>query len=191
MVFISQASYLIDQIIKRGRCALCILSVICNFFFLYIFFFHFWRPFMILQYLPQLLKPERPIWDRFAVLFSVGIAWLYAQLLTSSGVYNNKPAKTEISCRTDRTALFTAAPWWDFSNNLIKCEAFFFFFFISKPENSLFLIWISADDATHMVVIWDRTLWCCLLLLILSHIYSMPLFKALQGVNSPSYLGSP
>jgi hypothetical protein len=108
MVFISQASYLIDQIIKRGRCALCILSVICNFFF---FFFQFWRPFMILQYLPQLLKPERPIWDRFAVLFSVGIAWLYAQLLTSSGVYNNKPAKTEISCRTDRTGLFTAAPW--------------------------------------------------------------------------------
>ncbi|GLT71170.1 hypothetical protein SLA2020_432070 [Shorea laevis] len=65
----------------------------------------------ISQYLPQLLKPERPIWDRFAVLFSVGIAWLYAQLLTSSGVYSNKPAKTEISCRTDRTGLFTAAPW--------------------------------------------------------------------------------
>jgi hypothetical protein len=35
MVFISQASYLIDQIIKRGRCALCILSVICNFFFFF------------------------------------------------------------------------------------------------------------------------------------------------------------
>lgn len=88
MVFISQASYLIDQIIKRGRCALCILSEICNFFLIFFFFtfFHFWRAFMILQYLPQLLKPERPIWDRFAVLFSVGIAWLYAQLLTSSGV---------------------------------------------------------------------------------------------------------
>ncbi|XP_059462035.1 putative nucleobase-ascorbate transporter 10 [Corylus avellana] len=65
----------------------------------------------ISQYLPQLLKPEKPIWDRFAVLFSVGIAWLYAQLLTSSGVYSNKPATTEISCRTDRTGLFTAAPW--------------------------------------------------------------------------------
>nr|POE68131.1 putative nucleobase-ascorbate transporter 10 [Quercus suber] len=65
----------------------------------------------ISQYLPQFLKSKRPIWDRFAVLFTVAIAWLYAQLLTSSGVYNNKPAKTQISCRTDRAGLFTAAPW--------------------------------------------------------------------------------
>ncbi|KAM3688485.1 hypothetical protein ACB098_10G156900 [Castanea mollissima] len=63
------------------------------------------------QYLPQILIPKRPIWDRFAVLFSVSIVWIYAQLLTSSGVYNNRPAKTQISCRTDRAGLFTAAPW--------------------------------------------------------------------------------
>ncbi|KAB1226780.1 putative nucleobase-ascorbate transporter 10 [Morella rubra] len=63
------------------------------------------------MYLPQILKSERPKWDRYAVLFSVAIAWLYAQLLTSSGVYSNKPAKTQISCRTDRAGLFTAAPW--------------------------------------------------------------------------------
>ncbi|GMY17382.1 putative nucleobase-ascorbate transporter 10 isoform X1 [Fagus crenata] len=63
------------------------------------------------KYLPQIWKPQRPIWDRFAVLFSVAIAWLYAQLLTSSGVYNNRPEKTQLSCRTDRVGLFTAAPW--------------------------------------------------------------------------------
>ena len=94
--------------------------------FLLLFNFHVCCWFMLLQYLPQFLKSNRPIWDRFAVLFTVAIAWLYAQLLTSSGVYNNKPAKTQISCRTDRSGLFTAAPWWDFTNNVIYVFSFFF-----------------------------------------------------------------
>lgn len=97
-----------------------------DWWFSFLFIFHFWCRFMHLQYLPQILIPKRPIWDRFAVLFSVSIVWMYAQLLTSSGVYNNKPAKTQISCRTDRSGLFTAAPWWDFTNNVKYVFSFFF-----------------------------------------------------------------
>ncbi|TXG52545.1 hypothetical protein EZV62_021714 [Acer yangbiense] len=62
-------------------------------------------------YLHRYMQTKRPIYDRFAVLFSVAIAWLFAQILTSSTVYNKKPEKTQISCRTDQTGLLTAAPW--------------------------------------------------------------------------------
>ncbi|KAI9200329.1 hypothetical protein LWI28_006106 [Acer negundo] len=65
----------------------------------------------ISQYLHRFMQTKRPLYDRFAVLFSVAIAWLFAQILTSSTVYNKKPEKTQISCRTDQTGLLTAAPW--------------------------------------------------------------------------------
>lgn len=66
-------------------------------------------------------------WMWFLLLFNVHFCcWLYAQLLTSSGVYNNKPAKTQISCHTDRAGLFTAAPWWDFTNNVIYVFSYCF-----------------------------------------------------------------
>ena len=107
-----------------GKCAyMCVCVYHMKFgdwWFSFLFIFHFWCRFMHLQYLPQILIPKRPIWDRFAVLFSVSIVWMYAQLLTSSGVYNNRPAKTQISCRTDRAGLFTAAPWWDFQTSSYK-----------------------------------------------------------------------
>ncbi|KAL2346486.1 hypothetical protein Fmac_000486 [Flemingia macrophylla] len=65
----------------------------------------------ISQYLNPIMSPERPIYDRFAVLFSTAIAWLFAQILTSTGVYNHKSESTQNSCRTDRAGLITASPW--------------------------------------------------------------------------------
>ncbi|KAF5733377.1 putative nucleobase-ascorbate transporter 10 [Tripterygium wilfordii] len=66
----------------------------------------------IAQYLPNYLKSKRPFCDRFALLFSVGLVWFFAQLLTASGVYNHRRLVTQISCRTDRSGLVTSAPWF-------------------------------------------------------------------------------
>ncbi|KAL5559188.1 hypothetical protein UlMin_035399 [Ulmus minor] len=64
----------------------------------------------ISQYLP-LIQTKIKRCDRFSVLPSVFLVWLYAQILTSSGAYNNKSINTQISCRTDRAGLVSAAPW--------------------------------------------------------------------------------
>ncbi|KAL4332421.1 hypothetical protein GQ457_07G042960 [Hibiscus cannabinus] len=65
----------------------------------------------ISQYLPRYIESKRLIFDRFSILFSVAIAWLFAQLLTSTTVYKYKPENTQISCRTDRAGLISTAPW--------------------------------------------------------------------------------
>ncbi|KAF4355467.1 hypothetical protein F8388_015221 [Cannabis sativa] len=54
---------------------------------------------------------ERPVFDRFAVIFSVAIVWVYAHLLTVGGAYKNAGPKTQITCRTDRSGIIGAAPW--------------------------------------------------------------------------------
>ncbi|XP_015061853.1 nucleobase-ascorbate transporter 6-like [Solanum pennellii] len=63
------------------------------------------------QYLAHLIRPGKHIFDRFAVLFTVAIVWIYAYILTVAGAYNGKPQRTQISCRTDRAGLIGAAPW--------------------------------------------------------------------------------
>ncbi|XP_057423909.1 putative nucleobase-ascorbate transporter 10 [Lotus japonicus] len=65
----------------------------------------------ISQYLKRYITTKKPIHDRFAVLFTVAIAWLFAQFLTSCKVYNHRPESTQTSCRTDRAGLISAAPW--------------------------------------------------------------------------------
>ncbi|XP_050123904.1 putative nucleobase-ascorbate transporter 10 [Malus sylvestris] len=65
----------------------------------------------ISQFLSRFIHTKKQICHRFSVLFSVAIVWLFAQILTSSGVYNNTPTSTQISCRTDRSGLIGAAPW--------------------------------------------------------------------------------
>lgn len=71
--------------------------------------FSFWI--MFLQYLPHKIKSQRAICDRFALLFSVAIVWMYSQILTLSGIYNDKPTNIQISCRTDHSGLLSATPW--------------------------------------------------------------------------------
>ncbi|ESW10103.1 hypothetical protein PHAVU_009G181000 [Phaseolus vulgaris] len=63
------------------------------------------------QYVPHVLHSGKNIFDRFAVIFTVVIVWIYAHLLTVGGAYNDAPPKTQISCRTDRAGLIDAAPW--------------------------------------------------------------------------------
>ncbi|XP_062098225.1 putative nucleobase-ascorbate transporter 10 isoform X2 [Humulus lupulus] len=65
----------------------------------------------ISQYLPRYILSKTQKCDRFSLLFSVLIGWLYALVLTSSGLYNNKPIHTQVSCRTDRAGLIQRAPW--------------------------------------------------------------------------------
>lgn len=65
----------------------------------------------LLQYLPHLIKPGKNIFDRFAVLITVSIVWIYAHILTVGGAYNGASVNTQNSCRTDRSGLLDAAPW--------------------------------------------------------------------------------
>ncbi|XP_010254659.1 PREDICTED: nucleobase-ascorbate transporter 6-like [Nelumbo nucifera] len=62
------------------------------------------------QYIPHVIR-TRHVFDRFAVIFSVIIVWVYAHLLTVGGAYKNAPPKTQSSCRTDRSGLVESAPW--------------------------------------------------------------------------------
>ncbi|KAI3788563.1 hypothetical protein L2E82_01333 [Cichorium intybus] len=64
----------------------------------------------ISQYLPPYLTSKKPICDRFAVLFSVSIAWTCAGILTLSGAYA-KSRDTLNTCRTDHSGLMRGAPW--------------------------------------------------------------------------------
>ncbi|XP_038681469.1 nucleobase-ascorbate transporter 4 isoform X2 [Tripterygium wilfordii] len=66
---------------------------------------------LLSQYVPFLMKSKVSIFDRFAVLFAVAIVWAYAEILTAAGAYDNRPAKTQISCRTDRSGLISGASW--------------------------------------------------------------------------------
>ncbi|CAH9087581.1 unnamed protein product [Cuscuta epithymum] len=63
------------------------------------------------QYIPHLMKGDRHVFDRFAVLFSVAIVWIYAHLLTVGGAYKHAPPKTQLSCRTDRAGIISGSAW--------------------------------------------------------------------------------
>lgn len=66
---------------------------------------------LAMQYVPHVLHSGKNIFDRFAVLFTVVIVWIYAHLLTVGRAYNGAAPKTQSSCRTDRAGLIDAAPW--------------------------------------------------------------------------------
>lgn len=63
------------------------------------------------QYIPHLLHGRPHIFDRYAVIFTVAIVWLYAFLLTIAGAYKNARQITQSHCRTDRSGLVSGAPW--------------------------------------------------------------------------------
>lgn len=65
----------------------------------------------VLQYMPHVFKSGEKVFDRFAVVFSVAIVWIYAHLLTVGGAYNDAAPRTQATCRTDRAGLIDAAPW--------------------------------------------------------------------------------
>ncbi|KAG0519847.1 hypothetical protein BDA96_08G021600 [Sorghum bicolor] len=63
------------------------------------------------QYLKHVQMCNFPIFERFSVLISVALVWLYAQILTVSGAYKHSPVLTQLNCRTDHANLITTAPW--------------------------------------------------------------------------------
>ncbi|KAI8552002.1 hypothetical protein RHMOL_Rhmol06G0231200 [Rhododendron molle] len=67
------------------------------------------------QYLKH-VRPLRdlPIFERFPILISVSIIWIYALILTAGGAYRNSPYITQHSCRTDKANLISTAPWFKF-----------------------------------------------------------------------------
>ncbi|KAK1432328.1 hypothetical protein QVD17_09223 [Tagetes erecta] len=62
------------------------------------------------QYLPRYVTFKKPVFDRYAVLFTVLLTWMCAGILTWSGAYV-KSTKTLNTCRTDISGLVNAAPW--------------------------------------------------------------------------------
>lgn len=69
--------------------------------------------YVTLQYFKH-IRPVKniPIFERFPILFSVIIIWLYAVILTSGGAYNHRPIETQHSCRTDKANIIETAPWF-------------------------------------------------------------------------------
>ncbi|WOK92987.1 nucleobase-ascorbate transporter 6-like [Canna indica] len=63
------------------------------------------------QYIPYGMHSKRHGFDRFAVILSVAIVWLYAFFLTVGGAYKHARTKTQQHCRTDRSGLIGASPW--------------------------------------------------------------------------------
>ncbi|CAL9774890.1 unnamed protein product [Musa acuminata subsp. burmannicoides] len=63
------------------------------------------------QYLKHLHVRRLPILERFSLLLTITIIWVYAHLLTVGGAYKHRPERTQINCRTDRADLISSAPW--------------------------------------------------------------------------------
>ena len=70
-----------------------------------------WVVWFCVQYVAHMLHSGKSIFEKFAVLISIAIVWIYAHLLTVGGAYNHTSPKTQTSCRTDRSGLIEAAPW--------------------------------------------------------------------------------
>ena len=83
---------------------------------------------LLLQYVSSFVKTNRLIFDRYALIFSTAIVWIYALILTSSGVYNHKPLTTQLNCRTDYAGLIQEAAWSDLKLFLPK--------FVNLEKNS-------------------------------------------------------
>ncbi|KAF3792171.1 Nucleobase-ascorbate transporter 7 [Nymphaea thermarum] len=54
---------------------------------------------------------RRGIGNRYAVVFSIAVVWLYAHILTIAGAYRHRPVQTQYHCGTDRAGLIYSSPW--------------------------------------------------------------------------------
>ena len=64
------------------------------------------------QYLKHVQVRHFPILERFSVLISIALLWVYAHILTVSGAYKHSSPLTQVNCRTDRANLITTAQWY-------------------------------------------------------------------------------
>uniref|UniRef100_A0A0D9X778 Nucleobase-ascorbate transporter 2 n=1 Tax=Leersia perrieri TaxID=77586 RepID=A0A0D9X778_9ORYZ len=65
------------------------------------------------QYLKHVQVRHFPILERFSVLISIALVWVYAHILTASGTYKHTSILTQMNCRTDRANLITNTAWID------------------------------------------------------------------------------
>jgi solute carrier family 23 (nucleobase transporter), member 1 len=63
------------------------------------------------QYAAHFFVKGSFVFGRCAVLVTVVIVWIYAEILTAAGAYNERGPITQISCRTDRSGIIQGAPW--------------------------------------------------------------------------------
>ncbi|TVU06441.1 hypothetical protein EJB05_49657 [Eragrostis curvula] len=63
------------------------------------------------QYLKHVQVRHFPLLERFSVLISIALVWVYAHILTVGGAYKHSSMLTQIYCRTDHANLITTAPW--------------------------------------------------------------------------------
>lgn len=78
----------------------------------------------LLQYLKHVLSRAYFIFERFALLFCIGIVWAFAAILTVAGAYNNVENQTKESCRIDQASLISHASWYGINAGLTEsCSA--------------------------------------------------------------------
>ncbi|XP_074577850.1 nucleobase-ascorbate transporter 2-like [Curcuma longa] len=63
------------------------------------------------QYLKHVYIRRLPVLERFSLLITITIIWVYAHLLTVGGAYRHRPDRTQFNCRTDRANLISSSPW--------------------------------------------------------------------------------
>ncbi|KAG8650578.1 hypothetical protein MANES_07G054400v8 [Manihot esculenta] len=63
------------------------------------------------QFLPRIWKAKKEMVGQVAIVLSVSIVWIYAEILTAAGAYDNTTQQTQTYCRTDSSGLIDAAPW--------------------------------------------------------------------------------
>ncbi|XP_058735828.1 nucleobase-ascorbate transporter 4-like isoform X1 [Vicia villosa] len=70
----------------------------------------------IVQYIPQKMGSKGV--DHVAIIVTIGNSWLFAEIFTAAGAYNERPQLTQFGCRTDRSGLITATRWISLLNQL-------------------------------------------------------------------------
>ncbi|XP_058735829.1 nucleobase-ascorbate transporter 4-like isoform X2 [Vicia villosa] len=68
------------------------------------------------QYIPQKMGSKGV--DHVAIIVTIGNSWLFAEIFTAAGAYNERPQLTQFGCRTDRSGLITATRWISLLNQL-------------------------------------------------------------------------
>ncbi|KAG8650575.1 hypothetical protein MANES_07G054700v8 [Manihot esculenta] len=63
------------------------------------------------QFLPRIWKAKKEMVGQVAIVLSVSIVWIYAEILTAAGAYDNTTQQTQTYSRTDSSGLIDAAPW--------------------------------------------------------------------------------
>jgi nucleobase transporter 1/2 len=65
-----------------------------------------------LQYAAHYFAKGSIVFGRCAVLVTVIVVWIYAEILTAAGAFNNRGPVTQFSCRSDRAGIIEASPWY-------------------------------------------------------------------------------